>query len=74
MEFQTVEGAEGALAAAVGTSDNAKFASGITLGGRQLEVLKAVDKKSAEAIEKEKLEHAVVDRRNLYLLKVCLVI
>ncbi|MCO5588836.1 hypothetical protein L7F22_042796 [Adiantum nelumboides] len=45
------------------------FAAGIYLGGRKLEVLKALEKKSAAALEKEKLEKIVTDRRNLYLLK-----
>eukprot|EP00250_Pteridium_aquilinum_P011016 c19783_g1_i1 orf=133-3339(+) len=69
LEFASTESAEAALAAAIGTTDDKKFMAGILVGGRKLEVLRAVGKKSAEALEKEKLEHVTVDRRNLYLAK-----
>lgn len=69
LEFSKVESAEAALSAAVGATTDGKFVGGIVFGGRQLEVLKAMGKKSAKAIAQEKLEHANVDRRNLYLTK-----
>ncbi|KAI5081591.1 hypothetical protein GOP47_0001334 [Adiantum capillus-veneris] len=69
LEFLNAESAEAAVGAASGSSLNNQFVSGISLAGRKLEVLKALEKKSAAALEKEKLEKNVTDRRNLYLLK-----
>jgi nucleolar protein 4 len=46
---------------------------GIFLKGRQLTVLKALDKKSAQDKELDKAKKEVHDHRNLYLAKVGLV-
>ncbi|MCO5586978.1 hypothetical protein L7F22_040923 [Adiantum nelumboides] len=69
LEFSSTESADTAFGAASGSIVNNQFAAGISLGGRKLEVFKALEKKSAAALEKEKLEKIVTDRRNLYLLK-----
>lgn len=65
LKFKTAEAADAAVAAA-----NDASGLGIFLKGRQLTVLMALDKKSAQdkAIEKTKAEDH--DHRNLYLAKV----
>ena len=67
MEFLSEHDAEAAIVAAKGEG---KFVNGIVFGGRKLEVLKAMEKNTAKAIAKERLETPNVDRRNLYLAEV----
>ncbi|KAH7426863.1 hypothetical protein KP509_10G020200 [Ceratopteris richardii] len=69
LEFFEADGAEAALSAGKTSGDTSDFHAGICFGGRKLEILKAVEKKSAQALGKERSEQVVVDRRNLYLLK-----
>jgi len=67
LKFSTADAADAAVAAA-----NSAPGLGIFLKGRQLKVLKALDKKSADdkALEKSKNENQ--DHRHLYLAKVYL--
>ncbi|CAI8586165.1 unnamed protein product [Vicia faba] len=64
LKFKTVEAANAAISAA-----NAASGVGILVKGRQLKVLKALDKKAAHDKEQEKEKKEVHDHRNLYLAK-----
>ncbi|KAJ6692740.1 RNA-BINDING MOTIF PROTEIN Y CHROMOSOME FAMILY 1 MEMBER C-RELATED [Salix purpurea] len=64
LKFKTTDGATAAVSAA-----NVASGLGIFLKGRQLTVLKALDKKSAHDKEKEKNKIEDQDHRNLYLAK-----
>ncbi|KAL9333318.1 hypothetical protein Peur_073457 [Populus x canadensis] len=64
LKFKTADGATAAVSAA-----NVASGLGIFLKGRQLTVLKALDKKSAHDKEKEKTKIEDRDHRNLYLAK-----
>ncbi|XP_058748117.1 uncharacterized protein LOC131620942 isoform X2 [Vicia villosa] len=64
LKFKTVEAADAAISAA-----NAASGVGILVKGRQLKVLKALDKKTAHDKEQEKEKNEVHDHRNLYLAK-----
>ncbi|XP_050232696.1 uncharacterized protein LOC126681245 isoform X2 [Mercurialis annua] len=64
LKFKTDEAATAAVSAANTTSG-----LGISLMGRQLTVLKALDKKSAQDKEMEKAKTEDTDHRNLYLAK-----
>ncbi|XP_062176647.1 uncharacterized protein LOC133881670 isoform X3 [Alnus glutinosa] len=64
LKFKTVDAATAAATAA-----NVASGLGIFLKGRQLKVLKALDKKSAHDKEVERAENEVHDHRNLYLAK-----
>ncbi|KAG6761565.1 hypothetical protein POTOM_034793 [Populus tomentosa] len=64
LKFKTADGASAAVSAA-----NVASGLGIFLKGRQLTVLKALDKKSAHDKEKEKTKIEDRDHRNLYLAK-----
>ncbi|KAI3983361.1 hypothetical protein MKX01_013428 [Papaver californicum] len=64
LKFSSPAEADAAVAAARNTGD-----SGILLKGRQLNVIKALDKKSARCKELEKAKSDDVDQRNLYLAK-----
>ncbi|XP_078437086.1 RNA-binding (RRM/RBD/RNP motifs) family protein isoform X2 [Wolffia australiana] len=64
LKFSTVEAAEAAVSAA-----NAAASLGLTVGGRRLTVMKALDKQSANKIELEKKNAQNHDIRNLYLAK-----
>ncbi|XP_010254678.1 PREDICTED: RNA-binding protein 28 isoform X2 [Nelumbo nucifera] len=64
LRFNTTSAAEAAVLAA-----NATSGLGIVLNGRQLTVLKALDKKSAHKKELEKTKNEDHDHRNLYLAK-----
>lgn len=65
LKFTTVEAADAAVSAA----DTAP-GLGIFIKGRQLKVLKALDKKSADDIALERSKKENEDHRNLYLAKV----
>ncbi|KAH9316193.1 hypothetical protein KI387_024820, partial [Taxus chinensis] len=67
LEYETIGEAEAAISAA--EIRQGMVDSGITLKGRPLTVLKAIDKKSADQKAKEKVEKEVHDHRNLYLTK-----
>ncbi|XP_068319819.1 uncharacterized protein [Pyrus communis] len=64
LRFTTKDGASSAVSAA-----NAESGSGITLKGRQLTVLQALDKKSAHDKELNVAKKEDLDHRNLYLAK-----
>ncbi|KAF5443905.1 hypothetical protein F2P56_036425 [Juglans regia] len=64
LKFKMTEAASAAVTAA-----NVGSGLGICLKGRQLTVLKALDKKSAHDKELEKAKNEVHDPRNLYLAK-----
>lgn len=64
LKFKTVEAATAAVSASNTTSG-----LGIFLKGRQLTVLKALDKKSAHDKEIDKSKNETSDHRNLYLAK-----
>ena len=65
LKFKTVDAASAAVSAANAASD-----LGISLKGRKLTVLKALDKKSAHDKELQKAKKEDHDHRNLYLAKV----
>ncbi|XP_019152686.1 PREDICTED: RNA-binding protein 28 [Ipomoea nil] len=69
LKFKTVDAAEAAILAA-----NTAAGLGIFLKGRQLKVLKAVDRKTAQDKELEKTKKDDHDHRNLYLAKEGLVL
>ncbi|XP_030944897.1 RNA-binding protein 28 isoform X2 [Quercus lobata] len=62
LKFKTIDAATAAVTAA-----NVASGLGISLKGRQLTVLKALDKKSAHDKEVDKANKEVLDPRNLYL-------
>ncbi|XP_062076844.1 uncharacterized protein LOC133781780 [Humulus lupulus] len=64
LKFKTIDAATAAVSAA-----NAASGVGIVLKGRQLTVLKALDKKSAHEKEINKTKNEDLDQRNLYLAK-----
>ncbi|KAJ0076654.1 hypothetical protein Patl1_36500 [Pistacia atlantica] len=64
LKFKTIDAATAAVSAA-----NADSGLGIFLKGRQLTVLKALDKKSAHDKQLEKTKSEDHDHRNLYLAK-----
>ncbi|KAM6581515.1 hypothetical protein CsatA_005289 [Cannabis sativa] len=64
LKFKTEDAATAAVSAA-----NAASGLGIVLKGRQLTVLKALDKKSAHEKEINKTKNEDLDQRNLYLAK-----
>ncbi|XP_044490540.1 RNA-binding protein 28 isoform X2 [Mangifera indica] len=64
LKFKTIDAATAAVSAA-----NADSGVGIFLKGRQLTVLKALDKKSAHDKQLEKTKSEDHDHRNLYLAK-----
>lgn len=65
LKFKTVDAVDAAFSAA-----NAAAGLGIFVKGRQLKVLRALDKKSAQNKELEKTKKEEHDHRNLYLAKV----
>ncbi|XVF67767.1 hypothetical protein PTKIN_Ptkin10aG0148600 [Pterospermum kingtungense] len=69
LKFKTVDAAIAAVSAA-----NAASGLGIFLKGRQLKVLKALDRKSAHDKELEKAKVEEHDHRNLYLAKEGLIV
>ncbi|KAJ4966654.1 hypothetical protein NE237_018503 [Protea cynaroides] len=69
LEFSTPSAADASVSAAIDTSN-----LGIVLKGRQLTVLKALDKKSAQKKELQKANKEDHDHRNLYLAKEGLII
>lgn len=69
LKFKTADAANAAVSAA-----NVTSGMGIFLKGRQLTVLKAMDKKSAHEKEVERAKAEDHDHRNLYLAKVHIVI
>ncbi|KAM1002524.1 uncharacterized protein LOC126586666 [Malus sylvestris] len=69
LRFKTKDGASSAVSAG-----NAESGSGITLKGRQLTVLQALDKKSAHDKELNVAKKEDLDHRNLYLAKEGLVL
>ncbi|XP_071930703.1 uncharacterized protein [Coffea arabica] len=64
LKFKTSDGADAAVSAA-----NAAAGLGIFLKGRQLKILKALDKKAAQDKVSEKTKKEDRDHRNLYLAK-----
>ncbi|XP_076897698.1 uncharacterized protein LOC143551063 [Bidens hawaiensis] len=64
LKFKTIDGANAAFEAA-----NAVAGLGIILKGRPLNVMRALDKKTAQNREAEKKIKEEVDHRNLYLAK-----
>ncbi|CAI9103761.1 OLC1v1002305C1 [Oldenlandia corymbosa var. corymbosa] len=64
LKFKTADGADAAVLAA-----NAASGLGIHIKGRQLKILKALDKKEAQEKVLEKSKEKDVDHRNLYLAK-----
>ncbi|XP_039006896.1 RNA-binding protein 28-like isoform X2 [Hibiscus syriacus] len=69
LKFKTIDAAVAAVSAA-----NAVSGLGIFLKGRQLKVLKALDRKSAHNKELEKAKADEHDQRNLYLAKEGLIV
>ncbi|XVF01054.1 hypothetical protein REPUB_Repub04eG0054600 [Reevesia pubescens] len=69
LQFKTIDAASAAISAA-----NAASGLGIFLKGRQLKVLKALDRKSAHDKELEKAKVEEHDHRNLYLAKEGLIV
>lgn len=67
LKFRTATAVDAAVSSA-----NDASGLGIILKGRQLKVLKALDKESARKKGLGKLKDEVQDRRNLYLAKVFL--
>lgn len=65
LKFKTKDAASSAVSAG-----NAASGPGISLKGRQLTVLQALDKKSAHDKESNMAKKEDLDRRNLYLAKV----
>lgn len=65
LKFKTADAADAAFSAG-----SAVAGLGIVLKGRQLKVMKALDKKSAHNKELEKTKKEDHDHRNLYLAKV----
>nr|XP_043622546.1 RNA-binding protein 28 [Erigeron canadensis] len=64
LKFKTLDAADAAFAAATSVAG-----LGIILKGRQLKVLKALNKKAAHDKEVEKTKKEEIDHRNLYLAK-----
>ncbi|XP_022869951.1 RNA-binding protein 28 [Olea europaea var. sylvestris] len=64
LKFKTTDAADAAFSAA-----NAVSGLGIFLKGRQLKVLRTLDKKTAQDKAQEKSQKEVLDHRNLYLAK-----
>ncbi|PWA67508.1 RNA-binding (RRM/RBD/RNP motifs) family protein [Artemisia annua] len=64
LKFKTLDAADAAFSAATSVAG-----LGIILKGRQLKVLKALNKKEAHEKEVEKMKKEEVDHRNLYLAK-----
>ncbi|XWS40072.1 hypothetical protein CRYUN_Cryun18bG0109000 [Craigia yunnanensis] len=69
LKFKTIDAAIAAVSAA-----NSSSGLGIFLKGRQLKVLKALDRKSAQDNELEKAKVEEHDHRNLYLAKEGLIV
>ncbi|WOH03597.1 hypothetical protein DCAR_0622996 [Daucus carota subsp. sativus] len=69
LKFKTVDAADAAISAA-----SAVAGLGIILKGRQLKVMKALDKNSAHSKELEKTKKEDHDHRNLYLAKEGLIV
>ncbi|XP_021286016.1 RNA-binding protein 28 [Herrania umbratica] len=69
LKFKTIDAAIAAVSAA-----NAASGLGVFLKGRQLKVLKALDRKSAHDKEQEKAKVEEHDHRNLYLAKEGLIV
>ncbi|KAA3454213.1 RNA-binding protein 28 isoform X1 [Gossypium australe] len=69
LKFKTIDAATAAVSAA-----NASSGLGIFLKGRQIKVLKALDRKSAHDKELEKAKAEEHDLRNLYLAKEGLIV
>lgn len=69
LKFRTIDAADAAFSAA-----NAEAGLGVFLKGRQLKVLKALDKKAAHNKEIEKTKKEDHDHRNLYLAKEGLIV
>ncbi|GMP37813.1 hypothetical protein CsSME_00009332 [Camellia sinensis var. sinensis] len=69
LKFKTIDAADAAFSAA-----NAAAGLGILLKGRQLKVLRALDKKSAHDKDLEKTKKEDHDHRNLYLAKEGLIV
>ena len=65
LKFKTADASDAAISAASTASG-----VGVLLKGRQLSVMRAVDKKSAKDIGLEKTKEKNIDHRNLYLAKV----
>ncbi|KAL6963824.1 hypothetical protein U1Q18_034829 [Sarracenia purpurea var. burkii] len=70
LKFKTIDAADAAAFAAANAADGL----GIVLKGRQLKVLRALDKKSAQNKELEKTKKEDDDHRNLYLAKEGLIV
>ncbi|CAN7096084.1 unnamed protein product [Brassica rapa subsp. narinosa] len=64
LKFKTADASDAAISAASSASG-----VGVLLKGRQLSVMRAVDKKSAKDIGLEKTKEKNIDHRNLYLAK-----
>ncbi|KAJ0239213.1 hypothetical protein HA466_0237050 [Hirschfeldia incana] len=64
LKFKTADASDAAISAASTASG-----VGVLLKGRQLSVMRAVDKKSAKDIGLEKTKEKNIDHRNLYLAK-----
>nr|GEW22314.1 RNA-binding protein 28 [Tanacetum cinerariifolium] len=64
LKFKTLDAADAAFSAATSVAG-----LGIILKGRQLKLLKALNKKEAHEKEAEKMKKEEVDHRNLYLAK-----
>ncbi|XP_028081662.1 RNA-binding protein 28 isoform X2 [Camellia sinensis] len=69
LKFKTIDAADAAFSAA-----NAAAGLGILLKGRQLKVLRALDKKAAHDKDLEKTKKEDHDHRNLYLAKEGLIV
>ncbi|KAK1358581.1 RNA-binding protein 28-like [Heracleum sosnowskyi] len=69
LKFKTIDAADAAISAA-----SAVAGLGIILRGRQLKVMKALDKNSAHSKELEKTKKEDHDHRNLYLAKEGLIV
>ncbi|XP_071697107.1 uncharacterized protein [Rutidosis leptorrhynchoides] len=69
LKFKTLDAADAAFAAATSVAG-----LGIILKGRQLKVLKALNKKAAHDKEVEKTKKEEIDHRNLYLAKEGLIV
>ncbi|CAN8283795.1 unnamed protein product [Cochlearia groenlandica] len=64
LKFKTADASDAAISAASTASG-----AGVLLKGRQLSVMRAMDKKSAQDIQIEKTKEKNIDHRNLYLAK-----
>lgn len=65
LKFKTAEAADAAISAA-----NAAAGLGVLLKGRQLKIMKALDRKAAQHKEEENAKKGDHDNRNLYLAEV----